>query len=67
MTKKNKRIDSNNTICMFYVANRLKDFLDLKKENEVKIDVQEFLDEIIYNLGVNSIINFQKENNEKLN
>lgn len=67
MTKKNKRIESNNTICMYYVVNRLKNFLDIKREEELRLDVQEFCDEIIYNLGINSIINFQKEDNEKLN
>lgn len=67
MTKKNKRINSNNTICMYYVVNRLKNFLDIKREEELRLDVQEFCDEIIYNLGINSIINFQQEDNEKLN
>lgn len=67
MTKKNKRIESNNTICMYYVVNRLKNFLDIKREEELRLDVQEFCDEIIYNLGINSIINFQQEDNEKLN
>lgn len=67
MTKKSKRINSNNTICMYYVVNRLKNFLDIKKEEELRLDVQEFCDEIIYNLGINSIINFQQEDNEKLN
>lgn len=67
MTKKSKRINSNNTICMYYVVNRLKNFLDIKREEELRLDVQEFCDEIIYNLGINSIINFQQEDNEKLN
>jgi len=45
-----------NTVCLFYVADRLKDILEAKTEKELKSEIRDFLDESIHNIGVNSII-----------
>tara|TARA_R110000796_G_scaffold226708_1_gene343238 strand:- start:295 stop:504 length:210 start_codon:yes stop_codon:yes gene_type:complete len=45
-----------NTVCLFYVAERLKDLDKIKNEKQLRCEIRDFLDEAIYNIGVNSII-----------
>ena len=43
-------------ICLFYVADRLRDILKYKKEAEVRGLLQEFEDECVHNIGINALI-----------
>jgi len=54
-----------NTVCLFYVAERLKDLKKIKSEKQLRYATSEFLDEVIYNIGVNSIIDNCVEEEEK--
>tara|TARA_R110000796_G_scaffold198612_1_gene314962 strand:+ start:4130 stop:4321 length:192 start_codon:yes stop_codon:yes gene_type:complete len=56
MSKKDRKIELDNRVCMFYVADRLKDILEAKTEKELRAEVREMTDEMIHNLGINYII-----------
>ena len=44
-------------ICLFYVADRLKGILeDSKTDKQLKLDLQEFMDECVHNIGTNALI-----------
>ena len=49
----------DNRICAFYVADRLLEILELEDTNQKKLLklLKEFKEEMIYNLGVNSLHN----------
>ena len=53
----------DNRVCMFYVVDRIKDILKAKKDEQLKTELEEFFNEMIHNIGVNSIVNhFSKKN-----
>jgi hypothetical protein len=59
-------INTENRVCMFYVINRLNQILT-KSENSVGSEVAEFYNELVFNLGVNTVRNYNNpkgENNE---
>lgn len=57
MRKKDELMDNEtNRVCMFYVADRLKDILKAKTEEQLRKEVKEMTDEMIHNLGINSLI-----------
>ena len=44
-------------ICLFYVANRVKEILDESKTNtQLRSQLEEFKGECIHNIGVNTLI-----------
>ena len=54
-----KYTKQDNRICAFYVTDRLLDMLELQDTNQKKLLklLNEFKDEMIHNLGVNSLEN----------
>ena len=56
---KHKYSKQDNRVCMFYVTDRLINILDLQDTNQKKLLklLNEFKDEMIHNLGINSIHN----------
>ena len=54
-----KYTKQDNRICAFYVTDRLLDMLELQDTNQKKLLklLNEFKDEMIHNLGVNSLGN----------
>ena len=64
-------INTENRVCMFYVINRLNEILTKASQNDstegsVGSDVSEFYNELVFNLGVNTIRNHnnpKEENN----
>lgn len=58
-------INTENRVCMFYVINRLNQILT-KSESSVSSEVAEFCNELVFNLGVNTVRNYnnpKEENN----
>lgn len=51
----------DNRICMFYVADRLSDILELKDGKKAHKELSIFYEEMIYNLGVNSLHNHNSD------
>ena len=58
-----KYTNQDNKICAFYVTDRLLDILELEDTNQIKLLklLNEFKDEMIHNLGVNSLHNHYGE------
>ena len=54
-------INNENRVCMFYIINRLHGIIT-NTNNEVCKDTTEFYNELVYNLGVNTL---RKHNNPK--
>jgi|TARA_R100001530_G_scaffold1945_1_gene3350 hypothetical protein len=52
-----KGIQSDDRICLFYIADTLKDLSEIKSDKELRKKVDEFKRECIYNLGVNALHN----------
>ena len=56
--------DNDNRVCLFYVADRLVEILEMKKARNkqeylenIKREVEEFKSEIFHNIGVNALHN----------
>ena len=47
----------DNRVCMFYITDRLSDILKQKDEKKTHKELSAFYEEMIYNLGVNSLHN----------
>ena len=47
----------DNRVCMFYITDRLSDILKQKDEKKTHKELSTFYEEMIYNLGVNSLHN----------
>ena len=45
----------DNRVCLFYVADRLKDLSEIKSDKELRKEVDKFKTECIYNLGINAL------------
>ena len=56
MKKRHKKECVDQRICLFYVADRLRDILKYKKDAEVRGLLQEFEDECVHNIGINALI-----------
>ena len=56
MQKRHKKECVDQRICLFYVADRLRDILKYKKDAEVRGLLQEFEDECVHNIGINALI-----------
>ena len=48
-------------IDMIYVVNRLKDISTIKNQSKKDKALREFIDELIYNLGVDDLIDAEKK------
>ena len=57
-----KYTKQENRICAFYVTDRLLEILELEDTNQKKLlkSLNEFKDEMIHNLGINSLHNHYK-------
>ena len=51
----------DNRICMFYVADRLSEILELKDGKKAHKELSIFYEEMIYNLGINSLHNHNSD------
>ena len=50
-----KDTDMDNRVCLFYIADKLKDLSEIKSDKELRKSVEEFKNECIYNLGINAL------------
>jgi len=50
-----KDTDIDNRVCLFYIADRLKDLSEIKSDKELRKEVDKFKTECIYNLGINAL------------
>ena len=61
MTKKTKKDDDkkyipDDRICIFYVADRIYDFENIKDHKKLQKAITEFKDELIHNIGIDVMI-----------
>ena len=57
MAKKLKKIKTDQRVCLFYVADRVKGILeDSKTEEQFKDNLEEFKNECVHNIGTNALI-----------
>ena len=47
----------DNRVCMFYITERLQDILDIKNGKKAHKEVYELYQEMVFNLGINSLQN----------
>ena len=52
----------DNIVCMYYITNKLQRLSEVKSDKELRKEVEEFREEIIYNLGINSLHNHNSQN-----
>ena len=53
--------NADDKICMFYVVDRLKDFSKIKSQQKLKKEIAVFAEELIFNLGINSILKHEEK------
>jgi len=61
MTKKTKKDDDkkyipDDRICIFYVADRIYDFENIKDHKKLQKEITEFKDELLRNIGIDVMI-----------
>jgi len=56
-------INTENRVCMFYVINRLNQILT-KSEGSTANEVSQFYNELVFNLGVNTVRNYNSPKGE---
>jgi len=61
MTKKTKKDDDkkyipDDRICIFYVADRIYDFENIKNHKKLQKEITEFKDELLRNIGIDVMI-----------
>jgi len=61
MTKKTKKDDDkkyipDDRICIFYVADRIYDFENIKDHKKLQKAITEFKDELLHNIGIDVMI-----------
>lgn len=52
-----KKKQQDNRVCMFYITERLQDILDMKDGKKAYKEVHELYQEMVFNLGINSLNN----------
>ncbi len=57
-----KYAEQDNRVCMYYITDKLQRLSEIKSDKELRKEVEEFREEMIYNLGINALHN---HNNEK--
>jgi len=43
-------------VCLFYVADRVKGILECKTDTKLRDQLEEFKDECVHNIGINTLI-----------
>ena len=43
-------------VCLFYVADRVKGILECKTDAKLRVELEEFKDECVHNIGTNALI-----------
>ena len=54
--------EQDNRVCMYYITNKLQHLSEVKSDKELRKEVEEFREEMIYNLGINSLHNHNSQN-----
>ena len=54
-------IQLDNRVCMFYVINQLKDMVTEKDDEQKIIQLTEFYNQLIFNLGINALHNHKND------
>ena len=67
MTKKTKKDDDkkyipDDRICIFYVADRIYDFENIKDHKKLQKAITEFKDELLHNIGIDVMIKREAKN-----
>jgi len=57
-----KNTEQDNRVCMYYITNKLQRLSEVKSDKELRKEVEEFREEMIYNLGINSLHNHNSQN-----
>ena len=52
-----RKQEQDNRVCMFYITERLQDILDVKDGKKAHKKVHELYQEMVFNLGINSLHN----------
>ena len=50
-----KNTEQDNRVCMYYITNKLQRLSEVKSDKELRKEVEEFREEMIYNLGINAL------------
>ena len=54
--------EQDNRVCIYYITNKLQRLSEVKLDKELRKEVEEFREEMIYNLGINSLHNHNSQN-----
>ena len=54
-------IQLDNRVCMFYVINQLKDMVTEKDDEQKLIQLTEFYNQLVFNLGINALHNHKND------
>ena len=57
-----KYTEQDNRVCMYYITDKLQRLSEVKSDKELRKEVEEFREEMIYNLGINSLHNHNSQN-----
>ena len=53
--------EQDNRICLFYITERLSELTEIKSDKELRKKLEEFKNECVHNLGVNSLHNHKNQ------
>ena len=56
-----KNTEQDNRVCMYYITNKLQRLSKVKSDKELRKEVEEFKEEMTYNLGINAMHNHYGE------
>ena len=57
--------EQDNRVCMYYITNKLQRLSEVKSDKELRKEVEEFREEMTYNLGINSMHNHYEKKDWK--
>ena len=49
--------EQDNRVCMYYITDKLQRLSEIKSNKELRKEVEEFREEMTYNLGIKSMYN----------
>ena len=58
--------EQDNRVCMYYITDKLQRLSEVKSDKELRKEVEEFREEMIYNLGINSLHNHNSQNDWRI-
>jgi len=58
--------EQDNRVCMYYITDKLQRLSEVKSDKELRKEVEEFREEMIYNLGINSLHNHNSQNDSRI-